>query len=104
VPDKMWVPNANPGDTRKKAKPKKNGIHAARAIDEGTAYCVSGRLRRLIREIESGKLGEVRHCIVLLNCKTDDRRFVKTQYYGRGEVEAFAYMLAIGQKDVLSDS
>ena len=100
MPDKMWVPNANPSDTRQKLKPK---ISRLRVIDEGTTYDVSGRLRRLTREIESGELGEIRHCIVLLNCKRKDgSKYVKTQYYGRGEVEAFAYMIAVGQKDVLS--
>jgi hypothetical protein len=97
----MWVPNSNPSDTRQKVKPKRGGIHTVRAINEGTSYGVSGRLRRLIREIESGNLGEVRHCIVLLNCKSDGKRFVKTQYYGPGEVDSFAYMIAIAQKDVL---
>ena len=52
-------------EVRKRLAVKKSGI---RAIDKGTCYDVPGKLRKLAREIEKGKHGEVRGAIVGVIC------------------------------------
>ena len=102
MPDKMWVPNANPSDTRQKAaaKIKRGGI---RAIDAGTRYDVSGRLRWLARKIDRGEFGDVRYAVVAFASKgVQETDTVSTYKFGTANEADALYLLDIARSHTRS--
>jgi hypothetical protein len=80
-----------PDDGRaRKLKMKRSGI---RAIDQGTSYDISAKLRKLAREIECGKHGEVRGIVCAIGSTIDGRLTVNSIYTGKASI-AELHMLA----------
>jgi hypothetical protein len=73
----------------KKPAAKPGGL---RAIDQGTGYDVSGRLRRRVREIESGKYGRITDSVLLLRSIKDGEVIFTEFCNGLGTQETYFYM------------
>lgn len=75
------------------AKPK------LRAIDRGTRYDITGKMRSLIRRIESGEIQP--RDVVIVTRETTERRncsaYVGMHHFGFGSVEDIHWMLATAQ-------
>jgi hypothetical protein len=88
-----------PDDPRaRKLRAKKSGI---RAIDQGTSYDVSGRLRRLIHQIEDGKHGHVTDIVLAIRCITGDGIRIRTIYTGSSEMARLGQMIDYLKKDTI---
>lgn len=79
--DKMWLPNANPSDTRAVAKKKCGGIQA---IDQGTYRDVEGMLRKQLRAIERGDHGDVRTAVLVLSTTIDGTKSNRVTVFSFG--------------------
>jgi hypothetical protein len=89
------VPNAKNWPEKK----KRGGL---RAIDKGTSnYDVTGRLRRLVHQIESGKHGEVTDVVLAIRSINDGRTGVKPMYLGTSQLEVLHFMACVIAKDIL---
>lgn len=93
MPDKMWVPNANPDDMRKK-KVKVS----LRAIDQGTRYDIIGQCKLLARKIEAGDYGDVRHIVVGISAREGTETAVTTLGFGQMTVPEAFYTTYMMQK------
>jgi hypothetical protein len=73
---------------------KKSNI---RAIDQGTPYDVTGRMRRLVRDVEAGHYGEVTDAIVILRGKNGKSVNIQPFFYGKSETEVLYFMASRAQ-------
>lgn len=67
-----------------------------RAIDQGTRYDITGQLRRLVRDLESGRHGQVKHVVVGIKSYVDDnpkdhRPIFTTFAFGNSSMAENAY-------------
>lgn len=71
-----------------------------RAIDQGTKYDVSGRLRLLARQIERGEYGVTKNAIVILHSFSGFNGGVRINAYhfGTGDIPTAFYMLEAAKK------
>lgn len=67
---------------------KKSGI---RAIDRGTRYDVSGKLRAMARAIEAGKYGDVKHAVLGVTYAQNNDIYTVTQAWGSDDMPAIGY-------------
>lgn len=70
-----------------------------RPIDKGNVYDITGKLRRLVHEIESGKHGKVTDVITAIRHVKDGKLGIKTIYYGTSQPEVLHYMACRLEKD-----
>lgn len=77
---------------------KKSGI---RAIDRGTSYDVSGRVRRLMRSVEAGNFGRVTDAVVILRGIKDGKVNAQPFFYGVSETEVLHFMASRAAKECL---
>lgn len=73
--------------TKRKINPK---IHP---IDSDNSYSVSGRLRHIVGELDSGKYRGVRGAVVLLRHEVDGRLRTRQWLCGQISDDGVAYML-----------
>lgn len=69
-----------------------------RVIDRGNVYDVSGKLRKLVHEIESGKLGHVTDVIAAVR-SVDKKTEIRTIYLGKSQPEVLHYMACRLEKE-----
>jgi len=65
-----------------------------RAIDQGTLYDVTGKLRRLTREIERGEHGQVRNILVILDEVRPNGSSIDVRHYGESSIATAHWMAA----------
>ena len=70
-----------------------------RPIDKGNVYDVTGKLRRLVHEIESGKHGEVTDVIAAIRRVDHGKVGIHTIYLGTSQPEVLHYMACRLEKD-----
>lgn len=95
------VPTARLCDTEAEKSAKLRRGAKLRPINKGNAYDISGRLRRLIRQIESGKHGEVTDVVLALRSIKESKSQVITAYYGFSQPEVLHYMASKLEKEVM---
>ncbi len=70
-----------------------------RAIDRGTRYDITGKMRSLIRRIESGEI-QARDVVIITRETTEQRNcspYIGMHHFGFGSVEDIHWMLATAQ-------
>lgn len=74
--------------------PKKK--RSLRAIDQSTRYDITGKMRKLQREIERGEHGEVRNMVVAFSTKNDNNASasVKMFHWGKGDEKDVHWILS----------
>jgi len=65
-----------------------------RAIDQGTLYDVTGKLRQLTREIERGERGKVRNVVIILEQIKPDSTRIAVCHYGESSRATAHWMTA----------
>lgn len=71
-----------------------------RAIDQGTRYDVAGKLRGIVRQIESGEM-EARDVILLTReCENNRIPTVTMHHFGNGTIENIHWMLSTAQRRI----
>ena len=73
-----------------------------RRIDRGTRYDITGNLRKLVRDIESGKLGQVRDIVFAIRTiRVGGAIEVDTRHVGTGTMETALYTWEAARKDIV---
>jgi hypothetical protein len=93
------VPTGRLCDTEAEKKARLRRGSKLRAIDSGNVYDITGKLRRLIHEIEGGKLGKVTDVIAAVRNVQDSKVGIKTIFYGTSQAEILHYMACRLEKD-----
>lgn len=75
-----------------------------RAIDQGTRYDITGRLRSLARSIERGEHGTVRHVVVGVAGTLDSEKSVSTNFFGSSSVPEVCYTIDMMKKRLVGDN
>ena len=70
-----------------------------RPIDKGNIYDITGKLRRLVHEIESGKHGDVTDVIAAIRSVKESKCGIQTIFYGKSQPEVLHYMACRLEKD-----
>jgi hypothetical protein len=70
-----------------------------RSINKGTIYDVSGKLRKIVHEIESGKHGDVTDVVLALRCVRDKKPCIHTIFCGTSQPEVLHYMACRLEKE-----
>jgi hypothetical protein len=86
------VPTGRLCDTEAEKKARLRRGSKLRPINKGNVYDVTGKLRRLVHEIESGKLGEVTDVVAAIRCIRDKKTSVQTIFTGTSQPEILHYM------------
>ena len=94
------VPTARLCDTEAERKKKLLRASKLRPIDRGTFYDITGRLRKLTRQIEGGELGKVTDVFVVTHYVKDGEFRINTRCFGTGGSERYSYMLRHALKDL----
>ena len=93
------VPTARLCDTDAEKKARLRRGSKLRPINKGNVYDVSGKLRKLVHEIESGKLGEVTDVIAAIRCTKEKKTAIQTIFLGTSQPEVLHYMACRLEKD-----
>jgi hypothetical protein len=86
------VPTARLCDTEAEKKARLRRGSKLRPINKGSVYDVTGKLRKMVHEIESGKLGEVTDVIAAIRCVKDKKVNIQTIFLGTSQPEILHYM------------
>jgi hypothetical protein len=81
----------------KRKKVYRSGL---RAINRGTRYDIHGKLLRIARDIEHGKLGDVRDVVVIIKRVSVDATMTSTHHIGTGTIADVSMMLKAAESDV----
>ena len=84
-------------DAEKKARLRRGS--KLRAIDSGSVYDVTGKLRRLVHQIESDKLGKVTDVIAAIRRVDGAGTQIKTIFVGTSQPEVLHYMACRLEKE-----
>lgn len=95
------VPTGRLCDTTAEKNAKLRRGSKLRVIDKGNNYDVTGKLRRLVHQIESGKHGDVTDVALALRSIEDGRAGVRTIWLGTSQPEVLHFMACRLQKDIL---
>ncbi len=95
------VPTGRLCDTPAEKSAKLRRGAKLRPIDKGNVYDISGRLRKLVHEIESGKHGEVTDCVIAIRKVENGRTALRTAYYGKSQPEVLHYMACMLERETL---
>jgi hypothetical protein len=86
-------------DTEAEKKARLRRGSKLRPINKGSVYDVTGKLRKLVHEIESGKHGDVTDVIAAIRCVKDKRTDVQTIFLGTSQPEVLHYMASRLEKE-----
>lgn len=90
-----------PGPTNwpdQKPRPRRGGL---RAIDKGTLYDVSGKLRLVVHQIESGEYGEVTDVVLALRYVRQGQAGIRTIYTGKNDMGTLNLMADYLKRDMV---
>lgn len=95
----MTVPTGRLWDTAAEKNARSLRSSKIRPINKGTLYDISGRLRKLVHEIESGKHGEVTDLVASIRCVKDGKTSIRTMFTGTSQPEILHYMASRLEKE-----
>lgn len=95
------VPTGRLCDTPAEKSAKLRRGAKLRPIDKGNVYDISGKLRRLVHQIESGKHGEVTDVVLAIRKIQDNKTEVSTAFYGKSQPEILHYMACLLERETL---
>ena len=76
-------------------------LAVVRPINKGTNYDVSGHLRKLARDLDSGKYGRSVHMVCAVLVSDTDGPAVVTNVYGTGTIQDACYLIEKLRKRVI---
>lgn len=97
------VPTGRLCDTAAEKKAKLRRGSKLHPIDRGTIYDVTGKMRKWIREMESGDNGDVTDVVMAYRFVKDGRVGVRTKWLGRSQQEVLHWMAVVLQKDMVPE-
>jgi hypothetical protein len=86
-------------DTEAEKKARLRRGSKLRPINKGSVYDVTGKLRKMVHEIENGKFGEVTDVIAAVRCIKDKKTSVQTMFLGTSQPEILHYMACRLEKE-----
>lgn len=95
------VPTARLCDTEAERKKKLRRGSKLRpiSINKGNTYDVSGCLRRLVHQIETGKHGDVTDVVCAVRTIQNNKAGIRTMFFGTSQPEVLHYMACRLEKD-----
>jgi hypothetical protein len=93
------IPTGRLCDTDAGKKAKLRRASKLRAINTGNVYDITGKLRRLIHEIEKGELGKVTDVIAAIRHIEGKKTEIHTIFYGTSQPEVLHFMACRLEKD-----
>ena len=70
-----------------------------RPIDKGNIYDVTGKLRKLVHEIESGKHGDVTDVVCAIRVIKQNKAAIHSIFLGKSQPEVLHYMACRLEKE-----
>lgn len=95
------VPTGRLCDTAAEKNAKLRRGAKLRAIDRGTVYDISGKLRKLLHEIEGGKHGDVTDVVLAIRKVKDGRTGIATAFIGTSQPEVLHFMASRLQAEIV---
>lgn len=93
------VPTGRLCDTEAEKKARLRRTSKLRPINKGNSYDISGKLRKLVHEIESGKHGDVTDVILAVRSVKNSQPGIRTAFWGFSQPEVLHYMACRLEKE-----
>ena len=98
---KTTVPTARLCDTEAEKNARLRRGCKLKPINKGTNYDITGKLRRLIHQIESGQHGKVTDVVLAIRKVKGSQTKIGSMWLGTSQPEVLHYMACQLEKEVL---